>query len=84
VAAPGIVELHVRDQGLGFPADFIPHAFERFSRPDSSRTGHGDGLGLSIAQAIAVAHGGSASAGNRDGGGADVWLTLPHQPSQPR
>ncbi|MDT4973710.1 MAG: hypothetical protein QOG22_3853 [Pseudonocardiales bacterium] len=84
VAAPGIVELHVRDQGLGFPADFIPHAFERFSRPDSSRTGHGAGLGLSIAQAIAVAHGGSASAGNRDGGGADVWLTIPHQPSQPR
>jgi signal transduction histidine kinase len=74
--------LHVRDHGAGFPADLLPHAFERFSPPDDSRTGHDAGLGLCIGQATALTHGGSASVSNPDGGGADVWLTLPHQPPQ--
>jgi two-component system, OmpR family, sensor kinase len=34
-------------------------------------------LGLAIVAAIATAHGGSAGAGNRPEGGADVWLSLP-------
>jgi signal transduction histidine kinase len=73
----GSVELHVRDEGPGFPPEFLPHAFERFSRPDEARSGSGAGLGLALAQAIAVAHGGSAGAANRSGHGADVWLALP-------
>jgi len=32
-------------------------------------------------QVIAEAHGGEARAANRDGGGADVWLELPTDPS---
>jgi two-component system OmpR family sensor kinase len=77
VARNGAVELHVLDEGPGFPPEFLPHAFERFSRPDEARSGEGAGLGLALAQAIAVAHGGSAGAANRDGGGADVWLAIP-------
>jgi len=80
VAAPAGVELHVRDHGAGFPVDFVARAFERFSRADDSRNARGAGLGLSIVQAVALAHGGSAAAANAPGGGADVWLTLPHQP----
>ena len=76
-ARNGAVELHVLDEGPGFPAEFLPHAFERFSRPDEARSGQGAGLGLALVQAIAVAHGGSAGAANRSGGGADVWLVLP-------
>jgi signal transduction histidine kinase len=72
-----VVELHVRDDGGGFSAAFLPHAFERFSRADHARTGSGSGLGLAIVQAIARAHGGDASARNRAGGGSDVWLALP-------
>lgn len=75
-AVDGLVELHVSDQGEGFPSDFVAHAFERFSRSDHSRTGGGAGLGLSIVRVIAEAHGGSAEARNRPGGGADVWITL--------
>jgi signal transduction histidine kinase len=71
------IELHVTDQGPGFAADFLPRAFERFSRPDTGRTGGGTGLGLSITQAIARAHGGTAHAANRRERGADLWLTLP-------
>jgi signal transduction histidine kinase len=72
----GNVELHVTDEGSGFPAGFATRAFDRFSRADESRSRGGSGLGLAIAQAIAEAHGGSASAANRDHGGADVWLSL--------
>ncbi len=70
------VRLHVSDSGPGF-ADFLPHAFERFSRADEARTEGGSGLGLAIVAAIAKAHGGSAGAINRPEGGADVWIDLP-------
>jgi signal transduction histidine kinase len=73
----GSVELHVLDRGAGFPAAFIERAFERFSRADEGRGGESAGLGLSIVETIARAHGGSAHAANRAGGGADVWIELP-------
>jgi signal transduction histidine kinase len=74
----GVVELHVRDTGAGFPETFIPRAFERFSRASETRAAPGTGLGLSIVQAIAQAHDGTVGVINADdGGGADVWLSLP-------
>jgi two-component system, OmpR family, sensor kinase len=72
----GRVELHVFDQGPGFPPDFLPRAFERFTRADEARTRGGTGLGLAIAAAVAGAHGGTAHARNIEGG-ADVWIALP-------
>jgi heavy metal sensor kinase len=75
-ARNGQAEVHVQDEGAGFPAEFLPSAFDRFSRADEARSGDGAGLGLTIAAAIAAAHGGSIHAANRDGG-ADVWLALP-------
>ena len=71
------VELHVLDDGPGFTPDFLPVAFERFSRADPARSRGGSGLGLSIVRAIAEAHGGTADVANRAGGGADVWVSLP-------
>lgn len=78
--ANGDLVIEVTDSGPGFPAGYLAHAFERFSRPDGgrSRSGGGAGLGLAIVQAIAAAHGGQASASNRAGGGASVLLRLPH------
>jgi two-component system OmpR family sensor kinase len=73
----GRVELHVRDEGSGFPPEFIERAFDRFSRSDSARQGPGVGLGLAIVDLIARAHGGSAHAANLNGG-ADAWLELPN------
>ena len=71
--------IQVRDDGPGFPPGFLPHAFERFRRPDTGRSRDygGTGLGLAIVRAIAAAHGGTATAANRPGGGAMVSLCLP-------
>ncbi len=57
----GELVVEVRDQGAGFPADFRPHAFERFSRADAGRGGGGGGLGLAIVAAVAEANGGEAT-----------------------
>jgi signal transduction histidine kinase len=73
----GRVEIHALDDGAGFPPEFLPHAWERFSRPDAARTDDGAGLGLSIIRTIAELQGGTATATNRPTGGADVWITLP-------
>jgi two-component system, OmpR family, sensor kinase len=75
--AGAAVELHVRDDGPGFPPDFISSAFERFTRGDPARGRGGAGLGLAIVAAIARAHGGAVGARNLEPGGADVWLSLP-------
>ena len=71
--------IEVGDQGPGFPGEFLPHAFERFARPDTgrARTDGGAGLGLAIVSAIAQAHGGRAGVRNLPGGGAVVTLELP-------
>ncbi|MEX5635178.1 sensor histidine kinase [Parafrankia sp. FMc2] len=72
------VRITVRDRGPGFPADFLPRAFERFTRADTarSRAQGGTGLGLAIVTAIATAHGGQASAANHPEGGAVVSVSL--------
>jgi two-component system, OmpR family, sensor kinase len=71
------VELHVSDEGPGFPPDFIDRAFERFSRADAARARGGTGLGLAIVDTIARAHGGRGVAANAPDGGADVWIEVP-------
>ncbi len=77
--AGSMLVIEVRDRGPGFPPDFLPHAFERFRRPDRdrARSEGGAGLGLAIVRAIALAHGGQAAARNRPGGGAVVRLEIP-------
>jgi two-component system OmpR family sensor kinase len=75
------VEVHVTDDGPGFPAHFLPHAWERFARGDAARTEDGAGIGLAIVRTIAEVHGGRAQATNLAGGGADVWITLPTAPT---
>lgn len=71
------IELHVIDEGPGFPEDLEARAFERFSQGEEARSSEGSGLGLAIVAAIARAHGGGVGARNLPGGGADVWITLP-------
>ena len=75
----GTATFAVADDGPGFPDDFLPHAFERFRRADSARArvDGGSGLGLSIVETIARAHGGTVRAANRPEGGAVVEIEVP-------
>ncbi len=63
----------VHDDGPGFPADFVDHAFERFARVDQSRErrtdqGGGAGLGLSLVEAIVRSHDGTVTLDSAPGG----------------
>jgi two-component system OmpR family sensor kinase len=72
-------ELHVLDEGHGFPTGVAARAFERFARGDD-RGRSGSGLGLAIVEAVAHAHGGTAGIA-ANGRGADVWISLPTRPA---
>ena len=69
------IELHVIDEGTGFPDGFVEQAFDRFSQADAARSDAGSGLGLAIVDVIARAHGGRAHIAA--GSIPDVWLALP-------
>ncbi len=72
------LEVRVIDQGSGIPDDVLPRVFDRFFKADPARpAGRGSGLGLSIAQANAVLHGGGIEAANVPGGGAVFTVRIP-------
>jgi signal transduction histidine kinase len=66
------VELRCADDGPGL----APEELDRVFDPFYSRTG-GAGLGLSVCYATLLAHGGTLSASNRAGGGAELRMRLP-------
>src|SRR4051812_11407810 len=64
----GNVELQGRDDGPGFPPEFLDAAFERFTGGARAGGRGGAGLGLGMVDLIARAHGGVAGARNRPAG----------------
>ena len=72
------LEVEVSDNGPGIPESFLPLAFDRFSRPDASRTAGtgGSGLGLALVKAIALSAGGAASLSNGHPGVTAI-VTIP-------
>lgn len=71
--------LVVRDTGIGIAEQDIPHIFERFYRADPVgwRAARGSGLGLSIADWVVRAHGGSIDVKSQVGQGTTFTITLP-------
>jgi len=77
--------LSVSDDGVGFPAEFLPVAFDRFSRSDAARGGTdgGSGLGLAIVAELVRAQGGRVGISNdgpAGGGRVDVWFPFGPRP----
>ena len=73
--------LEVTDAGQGMSEEEAVRAFDRFYRGGHNGDGgHGSGLGLSIVQAIAVAHGGHAMLRSAPGAGTSVQLWIPFRP----
>jgi two-component system, OmpR family, sensor histidine kinase BaeS len=81
VAPPlvGSYEVAVTDSGPGIPLDVLPRVFERYFRVEGRASGGpgGMGLGLAIARAVVLAHGGELTAESPRGSGARFVLRLP-------
>jgi signal transduction histidine kinase len=93
----GLAWLQVADNGLGIPAEHLPHLFERFYRVDKARARDsvdgeeasqadgetpGSGLGLAIVKWIVQAHGGQVTVQSELGKGTTFEATLPLMPSE--
>ena len=72
----GGYRVHVADRGPGIPADERERVFEPFY----TQRAEGTGLGLALCQGIIRAHGGSIEIRDREGGGADMVVTLRGEP----
>jgi two-component system sensor histidine kinase KdpD len=70
------VVIDIADRGPGIPAGEENRIFDKFYRVQSESAQSGVGLGLAIAKAIVIAHGGSIVAANRVGGGAVFRVEL--------
>jgi PAS domain S-box-containing protein len=70
---PGLLQLTIRDTGVGVPAEQLDKIFEPFvtTKPE------GLGMGLSISRSIVQAHGGRIWATANDGRGLTVHVELP-------
>lgn len=71
------VTLSVSDDGIGISREDKEKIFRRFYQADSSRTGSGTGLGLSMVKEIASFHGGSMSVESEPGKGSEFTFHLP-------
>lgn len=75
----GLLQISVRDTGMGIPPEDLPHVFERSFRGDKSRTPgiSGHGLGLAIAKSIVERHGGEIRCESEVGKGSTFIVELP-------
>jgi heavy metal sensor kinase len=74
----GQAVLEVIDNGMGIPAEALPHIFERFYRVDKTRSGESEsaGLGLAIVKSICAAHGAEVEAQSGVGRGSCFRLKM--------
>ncbi len=77
----GVVQVRVRDSGIGIAPEHIGRVFDRFYRVDTARSRRegGAGLGLSISRWIATAHRGDLSIESAPGRGTTVELRIPRR-----
>jgi signal transduction histidine kinase len=77
--SPTVVEVHVRDTGVGVPADKLEAIFEPFVQADASltRPAQGAGLGLAISRELARGMGGDITVLSAPGAGSTFTVRLP-------
>ncbi|MGI8484785.1 MAG: sensor histidine kinase [Thermomicrobiales bacterium] len=75
--AKQVIEVIVRDTGVGIAAEDLPHIFDRFYQGESTRAPGGTGLGLSIVKQLVEVQGGSVAAESHLGEGTAISFRLP-------
>ncbi len=75
-----VLHLRVRDRGIGFDPRYADRLFEPFGRLHGADEGAGAGLGLAVAQCIALRHGGRIHAESQPGAGSVFHVELPARP----
>ncbi len=77
-----LVEIWVKDHGIGIPTEHLPHIFDRFYRIDTglTREVNGLGLGLSICKCIVELHGGIIWGESSVDKGSTFHILLPQAP----
>jgi two-component system NtrC family sensor kinase len=74
-SAGRVLVIEVEDDGSGIPAELLPRVFDPFFT--TKDVGHGDGLGLYVAQEIIDLHGGCVGISSQPGKGARILICLP-------
>ena len=74
-----MVEIHVKDTGVGIPEEMKDSVFERFVQVDvsTSRSTEGSGIGLSLVSSLVGMHGGSIALESKQGEGCLFMISLP-------
>lgn len=77
------LNLRIRDNGIGIPAEELPHIFESFYRAQNVGNISGTGLGLAIAHAVVELHHGTITVDSMESQGTTFSITIPDQRNQP-
>jgi signal transduction histidine kinase/CheY-like chemotaxis protein/HPt (histidine-containing phosphotransfer) domain-containing protein len=78
-----MLEIAVRDTGIGMAPETVRHIFDSFTQADSSTTRHygGTGLGLAISSQLATLMGGTLTVSSRLGAGSTFVMRVPLVPA---
>ena len=78
-AVQGMAQIVIRDQGIGIPAEALPHLFKRFYRVsrDSVQQVSGSGIGLYVVSEIVRGHGGAIQLASTEGEGSTFTVQIP-------
>lgn len=76
-------KVSIADNGIGMDDETKKRVYEKFYQADSSRTGAGNGLGLTLAKRIVDLHGGTIEVSSKAGEGTLFAVTLPEIKGQP-
>jgi two-component system, sensor histidine kinase ChiS len=78
---PDIVEIRVKDSGIGISKDRLPYIFDRFYQayPSNTRKYEGTGIGLALVHELITLHNGTIGVESDEGVGTEFTIRLPYQ-----